>query len=456
MSPWKFRLPKFSIAELLWITVAVAAGMAISRSPAKVFDTDTLFGIDYDFRPAYGLQAAGCLLLVMLLANRTWQLLRLPPPSTPELRTAWRLQYFTTGALSAGLALFVALRVLINRQVFILPEHNDMLSVWSEMCPDVLLLVASIASLLVFRPLRVLPNRRRLVASVINGVVSILILLFAGIVLVNNTRIAAMVHVAINGIESAETLAMQRQGAFPNHLAEGFRSFWVSTMAAGGVLLGISLLITDAVLKSAKARMVSGCTLAVVLVSLGWFDYWYAFFEFPRLDPDMASAGSPLVWTDVVAGLVLLVGTSFWIAVRTASSSDSGDRPTLSLETNSHFLAAAALLLMASALCHIYYTLSVSFSMLQFLNLLQSTHVLLNVFAQMLVSPTELLEFVLASIALWVLWQTFRRTEFSSQLAPLSGRRFAYYFVAWLALFLVGIPVLKAFAFGYWLGPFVW
>ena len=70
-----------------------------------------------------------------------------------------------------------------------------------------------------------------------------LLLLLAACSVIDQRLIDYLVHRAAADIEASITPGFQRPGVYPDHLSEGFRSFWIAFAAAATVPLGAAFLI---------------------------------------------------------------------------------------------------------------------------------------------------------------------------------------------------------------------
>lgn len=449
-----FQMPKFTIAGLLWLTVAVALGFAISQGPAPYRGEGVLRGLTSDLRWQEGVQATGCVLLVMALVSHARQLWILSPPNIASATFGLRVRLFLCLQLIAATSVLLLLRLLFERKIVDEPKHPDMLGVFVSLWPDMLL---TVASLLVIRLFLYPPSRLRTSTRVGFFVNAMTFFVASGLafwMLTDRTTVAALVHIAICGLEASEPVWLQREGVFPSHTQEGYWSFWASTIAATTAILAGGLLWLDRRWLHNETRMAFRWMFVGMVVCLGAFAWWYTYVEYPRINPDLASSGTPRHWSDTIAlfimGYGLAVGLAY-LAIRSQSDSmNNGGAVT----HGPQFLAMAALLI---AVSEIWYFLD-SYRVLYELGDLFSISGAQEVgefIANLVIWPEFLLRILLIISAITLFWQRFRRPNAMLAIPAVSPSEFAYQFVAWSALIAVGVPALWAFSFCYWLGPFV-
>ncbi|QDU55606.1 hypothetical protein [Aeoliella mucimassa] len=436
---WIFRLPKFSLGQLLWITVAVAAGLAVGR-PLNASDEVSL-----RWFPAC--EATGALLMVFAMVGHLRSLVRIEQPTSRPLNFARWNRFVACLCMTFGICILLILSILFERAILEKPRGEESLMVWTPLWPDTLWIFCSLASVRLFLcP----PNRDRRAGRLSRTINLLTIgtgLIFGGFVLVNRSNLTMLVHVAINHIESYEPLWLQREGAFPHHQLEGYFSFWAATIAAMVVVATALILVRESRRIDPSKQSTARWLFVAGLLALAGFDLWFHYCEFPRINPDMASVGTARLASDTLAGILMLVGLVWWLATSSAaqiSSPEQLDVPkdarSLLLLLGSGFVAVASLRAFVDVALR-YEPASLA--------------EVLEMYSDMLMLSEFSTALLVTISALALGWQILRHPEKPLLVRPIDPRRFTYYFCAWGALVIVGIPVLKAFSMCFWLGPLV-
>jgi hypothetical protein len=446
-----FRMPKFTIAGLLWLTVAVALGFAISQGPAPEPVDYFVFDFAHDTRGQEGFEASGCLLLLIVLVKHWRQLRSVSMASHTSERFAIQLRAWTCLILTFSIGSLLGLRLLLNRRLLSLEENSDVLAIWTSMVPDVLLTISALAALRLF----LLPRKPAMLPGTKQALLNLMVIaggvFFAVWMLTDQVVITTLVNIAIHGVEVAQLGRWHREGVFPNPLEEGFYSFW---MAIGGTMLtvvGICLLLHDAKYAQSQWRWLKRIAFVVIILLLGFHAWWFQVIEFPRLNPDMASAGAARLWPDTIAGFLLALALAGWVAKATACDTTA---VAAEIPQEAFYLGAAAAMLFISQLWSLVDSYLLLYSMIS----VYQAATLASAFewlAGMIVMPDALLGLLLLASAMALLRQRFRRHDALLPIPAVSPSEFAFQFVAWSALIAVGVPALWAFSFCYWLGPFV-
>ncbi|WP_425397673.1 hypothetical protein [Aeoliella sp.] len=446
--------PKFSIVDLLWLTVAVALGFAITGTPEATSIGNPFNGLISDTRWPDGLQAIGSWLLLFALVQHGRRLMQMSTTVAHDpsgLR--WRICVCFLLALALGL--LSVLRLLFTRELISEPNHEDTFQVWNALWPNILLSIAVLVSLRMFLVIRL--DRlsgtwwRRMVDLLMVGI----LLLFTIWMLTDRTTITMLVHVAISGIEAYHPSWLQRQGVFPNHVMEGYWSFWVSTIAAIFALVGVLLLAYDRHIGSARWKRRARVLFWVLVASLAVFAWWFTYREFPRINPDMASVPTPRLWSDTLAGAILLGGLAIYLALDCARERDTYLDCQVEVPMGGLLVAAGAVFVAVAEVWSLVESVRAVGSLADVFGGVGGPMYLLETFGEMLCWPETLLPLLVLASALALLRQSIRRANATKVIFPISPRRFGYFALAWAALLAVAVPAFWAFAMCYWLGPLV-
>lgn len=448
-----FRMPKFTIAGLLWLTVAVALGFAISQGPAPEGQDGFLGQFIVDTRWQAAIQATGSILLVFVLLSHVRQLTTVATSTSNAAAFGLQLRRAICVLLAASLAILALVRLLLVREIIDSPIRPDSIQLWEDLWPDILFTIVSIAGVRLFLqdgPNTPTPSIGR---TILNSLVLLAAWAFGAWMLTDRTMIAALVHIATSHIEAAQPGWLHREGVFPHHAMEGYWSFWMSAAASMSVFLGGVVLVLDSRWLHEQTRTALRCALVAIILSLAVFAWWFTYSEFPRISPDMASTGSPRHWSDSLAWGLLWLGLAFALAYLSSQSRHENAVSNF-ITRDVSFLATASTLIGISMCWYMFDTISVAFELSDLFSGIGFFE-FGELIAGVLVWPEFILRVLLLVSCIALLWQRFRRPDAMLPIPAISPSEFAYQFIAWGALIAVGVPALWAFSFCYWLGPLV-
>jgi hypothetical protein len=271
-----------------------------------------------------------------------------------------------------------------------------------------------------------------------------------------------LVHIATAGIEFAQPARYQFADGFPDHRAEGYRSFWISMAAAGVVALAILNLI--ALLRVGKSRrntatMISAGTFCLLLLLVTGYCVWYYGFELWRLSPFLAQIGvgsNALEWcAGIVIAAILITAGAHRAAVmknfHTVVVGGINDQ----VEGPSIYESVSCLLVVVAAVAvYIFQAINTYVSFSRILSAPQVAEAVVG----LLRDPSAILMLALLTLSLqlcWVRWR--RRTErVDWTIAEIDLPRFWWSWVALAALTCVAVPAISSSVFMFWLGPWYW
>lgn len=452
------RFPQIQLRTVFLLFICAAIGLTCAMAPPR--GDPSLVGLIPQLNWHYAVLCASAAAMVIGLVQQTMQLAAKKRSliSVADdvafsflLAIAWRI------AIIGIIVFCTLLELLISRQIVAMPESEG-LFLTIEVLPSAVWVTALIIvlsdSIGRWRG-SVRPASRSRLRRVLQWSTSITIVL---LILPETALIIWLVHITTAGIEIAAPLALQREGAFPDHAAESFRLFWLSLgsmlciAAAGGVLPAIFRK------RSNLGRNLAGIAYVVLVGASGIFCLWFYLLERHRISPDLASVGVASVWTDWIGGgmLILMLVT---VATFRVASTDSTD-DVLQLDTGINTNVALhesfpCLLLLCTA------------AVLFFVELIRSTFALfggggflappdaLEVAAMIIEDPFFLLYFAVAFLSLQLCWIRWRRRDeqITWRISRVAKERFV---VAWGSVALlaaVAVPTASIYAFVYWLGP---
>ncbi len=451
----KWRIPQFTVANLLVLTAAVAVGFAVSQSPPPDESTGWSAVYSADMRIPEGFVCTGGVLLIYELVRQTKLLSPRRRRIRPELRFSLQFAVSLRVFFAVGISGLLVLRLLLNRRILIQPDHEDFLNVYGDLWPDLLLEIALIAAIRLILVKRQTPARSPGSKWLINVIMSVGLVGSGIYILTDRTLVPALVHFATDGVEKSHSIEFQRLGVFPHHLAEGFRSYWYATIAAGLVLSAACFLLVESQASRLWLKLSSRVAFASCVICSGVYAWWFALCDFPRISPDLANAGTASLWMDTLAGLFLLVGVAVALGYQLARTRVKDVVMDERLPVNSGLVAVGACAIAVAAGWDWLWFLreSISFT---FWSFGQSEWVnTLGNFGQLFLYPEAMLPFALIISAFSLFWHAIRQPDSAQLLQPVAGRHFVGYTLASIALLIVAIPTFAAFGFCYWLGPLV-
>ncbi|NOZ38991.1 MAG: hypothetical protein GXP24_02040 [Planctomycetes bacterium] len=447
---------------MLIITAAVAVGLAVSLSPLPDLET-----WEADMRWLQGLLCSGVVLLVCELVRQVLLLGHQWRSAEPETKAALIIALFQRLVLTMLLSGLLILQLLLRRRVIEEVQRTEW-TVYPELWPSLMLtisILAAIRILLVNREQQNISATRACITGsiIFTGLIGIAIFIFTV-----RFEHVAMAHFATNMVEMRSPIELQRTGFFPNHAAEGFRTFWLSAAAAIGMLLATGLLWLDVTVKQPLLRIVIRATFLLLLSCAAVYVYWFANYEFPRISPDIASVGSSRMWSDTVAWPVLLIGlaTTFGLQLafkRQGISDKVVELPSISAKGKLavYLIAIASGVEANIRLCQFAVDETPRSLLSFFLWFLprswwSSWGNYIGTLGEAILQPEALLVMMLFVSTMSLVWQAIRNPNAEPSLQPVAGKQVLCYTLASLALLVVAIPTLAIFGFCYWLGPLVW
>lgn len=287
-------LPQIRLRTLFVIFFCVAVGMTCATAPEPA-DDPSLSGINLYFARLnfhYALLSAAAMAMVVGLLQQIRMLRHSKTATTMSesplifartFAVTWRV---AIAAIIFGCLLF---HILILRQVIRPIDHEDLFIV--ELVPGTLLDICVIVVLIdcLRRWQRAKSSEYR---ALIEPLAWFLGLAFALIVLPDSGLIMYLVHIATEGIEKAMPLRFHRPNVFPNQRLEHFQVFWMSFVAVMAVVVALCILELVRTVRFTSKRFVGVAAIYAALVGgAGAYCIWFHRVEFPRLSPDMASAG---------------------------------------------------------------------------------------------------------------------------------------------------------------------
>ncbi len=274
------------------------------------------------------------------------------------------------------------------------------------------------------------------------------------IILPDAALVFFLVYCALNGIEAAQPGVYHRAGSYPDHAAEGYFHFWGCLAMSATVALAAGILLQFNRGDSAMShRLKLGSYVGLMAVAAG-FGVWYRYVEMPRIAPDIAEVGISGNWIDWLGGFTIAIFAATAGAYRRAIGPHSINIvkcPTTERAENS---------VHESFLCQLMVTISCILYLIEFargaltpLGFLSTS--IADVVRYVALDPTSLLcvAALILSIRLsWNFWQR-RQEAFICRIVEVDRRQFVWNWLGFATLVVIGIHVLAAYCFGFWLGP---
>lgn len=457
----KHHTLRFSVGSLLSITAALAVGLAVGLSPLP--DPEVW---EADMRWLQGLLCSGVVLLACELFRQVLLLGRQCRSAESETKTALVIAVFQRLALAMLLSGLLILQLLLSRRAIEVVQRTERY-VYPELWPSLMLTVTILGAIRILLHSRdhqsISATKSFVTGSIIYvGLIGIAIFIFS-----NLFEHVAMGHFAMNSLEINNPINLQRTGFYPHHTAEGFRTFWLSAIAALGIVLIAGLLWLHTTVKKPLLRIFNCATFLMLITCEGVYVYWFVGHELPRISPDVASAGTSQIWSDTVALAVLLFGlaTSIGLQLSRKRQRISGrvvKLPSISAKGKlAVYMICFATGVHANVLLCQYSITDTPRSLLSFLAWFLplpgwlSWENYIGTLGEAILQSEVLLTMMLFVSALSLAWQTVRKPNAEPLLQPVAGMHVLCYSLASLALLVVAVPAFAIFGFCYWLGPLV-
>ncbi len=454
-------LPQIELRVVFLIFFCAAVGLTCASAPPSR-ESEELRALLTIYVPSlnvhYALLTAAATVMVFGLIQQVRFLVHWKPATLNAKRgihfarvfaITWRIAIATT------IVICLLARVLILRQVVRLPSGDDWLI--SKAFPDALLEVAMIV-VLSDSIRRWCPNSSREPSTKLEPIAWIVGIILALLVLPEAGFITYLVHIAVQGIERAQPLKLQRPGVYPDQLATHFRLFWISFAAAIAVALAASLLVLA---NRVKRRTKTCLTLRVsaflaVLVLATAFSVWFYRDSFPYVSPDMASVGFGSNFFDFVCGslfaLIIVCACAYRLALIEESTVVCD--PSKSLNSHQRFLHESPLclaVLFGAEMTYFIESIREIVSGPYFFG--ASTFVaIVDSFLNYTDSYIPIAIFVLSLQLCWIRWRR-RRETITWRVWALDRTRFGWNSLGLTLLFIVAVPTIAIYCFTFWLGP---
>lgn len=360
----------------------------------------------------------------------------------------WRI------VVTALLILCLFVDILVVRDFAVLPEGGNRLAVYYGLFFPELLQYACL--LVVFGEYR---HRLLLMAkgtplrlgkfATLWVAATLLVLLL----LPNHQLVHFLVYIAMGGIEAHQPLLYQRLGTYPDHHAEGFWFFYLSFAAVVCLAIGTAIwfwLLCHGRKNSLTQRLAAGLVVALLGCS-SWYAVWYYTQGLAAISPEFVEAGLQGNWFDWLGiGMVLallVTAAAAWIAGRESEAIPQQKSPPLAYhESWLALLALAAIVVpLGTGLLEVFFPSQPVFGTTSLAQKIIIVLTFTDIYIPLAIS-------LLSLQVLWLRWKS--RSDLPPLTVPvIDWRKFG---MAWpsLALMLViGVPVISAFCFSFWLGP---
>jgi hypothetical protein len=449
-------LPRIRLRTIFLFFFCAAVGLTCGIAPPE--PVDPTFGA-WIYVPKlnwhYALLAVASVAMVIGLGQQALQLVHSEfsgGDNAAEYRFARQFGIAWRVAIAALLAACLAMRLLLSRQVIRFPERNDI--VFVDIVPDciwaiciVIVLSNSVARWRRNGAGHADPLWRHLAVWSLG-------IAYALVALPDTGLIQFLVHVATEGIESAQPLFCQRAGVFPDQTKEGFRLFWLCAGSVVCVFIS-GFLLTTWQRVGGRTRRIAKIASQLILLPAAVFCIWFYNFEYARVSPDLGSVGFAAVWFEWLGGAVLAAVAISVGAYQLACLNDAikvaDIRSTTSEGETFHETCAIQFVLIAAVVIFVVENVRIWVSP-TFWRSVTVIDVIGGVFYDsltMLYLAITLLNIQLA----WLRWR--RRNEtIAGELVQLDGVEYFWTWLSLAALLVVAIPLLRAASFIIWFGPF--
>ena len=269
------------------------------------------------------------------------------------------------------------------------------------------------------------------------------------------STIPFLVHTATQSIETAHPLRFHRAGTFPDHQFEGFRTFWITFAATASLFLAGLCCVRATIdrVRGQRASRVLPLLYGTLFVAAAVYCGWYYGREFHRISPDMASVSRGVSWFDWLCAATLVSIMTTAGAYRASTNSTivrlaPEPSSTGAVERPIHETFPILLLLIIEAGWQL-------FGWIKVIVLQPAGLSTMDVLQYLLTNPAAYLSAAMALIACqlsWLRWR-HRRQPTGWKIAVLDGNAFFWNWILFAAFWIVGVLVLSAYSFVYWLGP---
>lgn len=274
--------------------------------------------------------------------------------------------------------------------------------------------------------------------------------LLAAYLVIDFCLVPYLVHLATAGVDAGRPLRLQRLEYFPNHYREGWFTFRVASGAFSMLLVATVCLVGLCRLSISWGKRLALVALYFVAIgTCGAFALWFYAKESYRITPDIAPQfARAAMFRDWLGAVLLLIFGAVVGAVRLT-------RDNQLIPSNTSSIRASGMVLMAVAPGLISLLLLLIESLRSVLSprLFGGGTSLSELVWYLLSSPFLLLQLATGILALQIAWRWWRHGAPEIAILPIEPWRVFWAWLGLTALVIVGVPVLTAFGFSWWLGP---
>jgi hypothetical protein len=380
------------------------------------------------------------------IAITSWK--RQQPSVDRQLRFAVRFEVAWRGIVALLLASIIVIRTLAGLHFVELPEDQAMIGadVITDFLLWLLLLLVMRAGINQAQPSTApRPERSAIAVPLWIGIV-----LFGAYVLIHSSFIAFLVHLGCRGVDAGLRYTGNRYPLWTDRT----ESFYV--LRAGGLVaawfVGTALMLQYLAPtgRSSLWRGASAILGVTLLASAGVFVWWFIFYDYARISPDFADAGTASNWYQRLGGgavVFLLAGIGASLVSRIRGSSRHVVAPaSLALPLVVESWPVISLLIGE-------FGYSVVRTVISFFEP-DAMAFDWDVLPYILISPEVAFMAALLLFSLWL--AALRRKRMIPKpviIRAMSGWAFATAFATLLISLTIGIPLLAIFSFSFWLGP---
>ena len=447
------RLPRFSLASLMIVIACCAIGLTIGTSPVDEPDgMAASFGFyepQLNWHYAF-LATASCFLIVELWRQQRQLSRRIPTDVGGANRAGWKWAILSRRLLIFILASSLGFVFLLQQRMIKFAEPEEHLYVLTdEIFPQTLWYITFLVALVVAAPF---PDR--IPHSKVRSVVDILAGWVCGVWLVvylvsDYFFIMYLVHVATAGIDAGRPLRLQRLEHFPNHHREGWFTFSASSAALITFLVATICFVALCRLSVSRGKRFAIISVFVLAIGIGGaFTFWFFGKELHRVSPDIApQIARAAMLRDWLGAALLFSVVSVVAAIRVTRDEVL---PVCIVDP----IRASGMALIAifpgliSLILLLFESLRAVLSPGPFGGTSAS-----ELLWYLLSSPFLLLQLSTGILAMQIAWRWWRRGAPEIVILPIEPQRVLWAWLGLTALVILGVPVLAAFGFSWWLGP---
>lgn len=418
---------------------------------------------------AYGLFAPLIVFIVIGLISQVrdlWRTFNARPDLSSEERWGWRFAVFWRVGVACLLVGHYIITALEAQEVLPLPERED--GFW-EVGVNLrhALLHLSLLVVLASVPSPTEKRRRSAQSHLLNVTGAILALVWCFVIWTQQTVVAHLVHVALQGIEATWPPQFADEGLDADMTGRSLAFFWRSLFSAALVFVDLVLLhqLSRQWSRGVRRRLVLAGFLALSLAMTAWYPVWVYTSGLRNMSPLMAEAmvmGPLHLWVSALLLMIVFVSAATYRMVQTPEMpSHTAEKSWRRNPLRYYHERPGVIVLLATAV--ILFDLVSSWLQLRewryysgmFPGLRSYVSFVWWFLQSFLYDPVRYMSLAVLLLALQKAWTGWPQRPDSPPAGPpvLPLPRFS---AIWIAMFLTavtGIPTIAWFSFAFWMGP---